>query len=53
MPADPPGADPADQDPHERDLARRSGTPALGPWLILGVLALLALGAYALFALVG
>ncbi|MFN3354103.1 MAG: hypothetical protein ACK4Z5_10880 [Brevundimonas sp.] len=53
MPADPPGTDPADQDPHERDLARRSATPALSPWLVIGSIVLLALVAYALFAVIG
>ncbi|MFC0632556.1 hypothetical protein [Brevundimonas balnearis] len=53
MAADPPGTDPADQDPHERDLARRSRTPALSPWLVVASIVLLALAAYALFALTG
>lgn len=47
-----PNTDPADQDPHERDLMRRSGEGgAMSPWLIVGGIALLGLGAYVVFAL--
>lgn len=37
-------------DPAERDLSRRSEGPA-SPWLIIGVILLLAAGVYALSAL--
>ena len=50
--ADPPDTDPVDQDPRERGLERRSGGPALSPWLIVGVIVLLAAAAYAVSALV-
>ncbi|WEK38827.1 MAG: hypothetical protein P0Y50_09725 [Candidatus Brevundimonas colombiensis] len=53
MAADPPNTDPSDRDPHERDLMRRSGEGgAMSPWLIIGCIALLGLGAYIVFALV-
>ncbi len=52
MAADPPNTDPADRDPHERDLMRRSGEGgAMSPWLIIGAIALLGVGAYVVFAL--
>ncbi|MCK6104474.1 MULTISPECIES: hypothetical protein [unclassified Brevundimonas] len=52
MAADPPNTDPADRDPHERDLMRRSGAGgAMSPWLIIGGIALLGVGAYVVFAL--
>lgn len=47
-PADPPGTDPADRDPREGELARRSRNPVAGPWLILGLILLL--GAFVYFA---
>jgi hypothetical protein len=50
MPADPPDTDPADRDPREAGLERRSGNGALSPWLIVGVIALLAVGAYVVSA---
>ena len=49
--ADPPDTDPVDQDPRERGLERRSGGPALSPWLIVGVIALLAAAVYVVSAL--
>lgn len=43
---------PHDQDdPRERELRRRSGTPPLGIWLILGLLMMLAFGAYVVFSM--
>ncbi|MEQ7156343.1 hypothetical protein [Brevundimonas aurifodinae] len=39
-----------EEDPRERDLARRSGTPAVGVWLILFGLLLLGLVVYGLSA---
>lgn len=49
--ADPPDTDPVDQTPRERGLERRSGGPALSPWLIVGVIALLAAAVYVASAL--
>jgi hypothetical protein len=48
--ADPVGTEPDDRDPRERDLARRSNAPAVSPWLIIGVIALLGAGVYVLSA---
>jgi hypothetical protein len=48
--ADPPHTDPADQNPRERDLKRRSGGPAVSPWLAIGVIALIAAVAYVISA---
>lgn len=49
--ADPRDTDPVDQDPRERGLERRAGGPALTPWLVVGVVALLAAAAYVASAL--
>lgn len=38
-------------DPRDRDLSRRSGTPAVSPWLIIGVILLLGALVYAASAL--
>ncbi|MFC5372458.1 hypothetical protein ACFPIF_07845 [Brevundimonas faecalis] len=43
--------DPEPEEDRERDLARRSGNPVLGPWLIVGLLLLAGGGAYVAFAL--
>jgi len=51
MAADPPETDPIDQDPREKGLRRRSRTPAIGPWLAVVLVGLLALAAYAISAL--
>ncbi|MFN3931659.1 MAG: hypothetical protein ACK4JY_07915 [Brevundimonas sp.] len=51
MPADLPEIDPADRDPRERGLERRSGGPALSPWLIIGGIALVAVAVYVVSAL--
>lgn len=51
MPPDPIDTEPAEQDPRERDLRRRSATPAVSPWLVVGVIVLLAVGAYVVFAI--
>ena len=40
-----------DKDPEDAELDRRSRTPALAPWLVLGLIALAALAAYAVSAL--
>lgn len=49
--ADPLDTEPKDQTPRERGLARRSGGFALGPWLVVAVIALLTVGAYVASAL--
>ena len=51
MAADPPDTDPIDQDPREKALRRRSRTPAVGPWLAVVLVGLLALAVYATSAL--
>lgn len=49
--ADPHDTDPIDQDPRERGMERRSGGPALSPWLMIGAIALLAAAVYVVSAL--
>ncbi|MES2862259.1 MAG: hypothetical protein V4701_12355 [Pseudomonadota bacterium] len=39
-----------EEDPRERDLARRSIAPAVSPWLILGVILLLGAVVYVVSA---
>ena len=51
MPVDLPESDPIDRDPREKDLERRSGAPAISPWLIIGLILLIGLGVYAASAL--
>ncbi|WP_421728987.1 hypothetical protein [Brevundimonas sp.] len=51
MAADPPGTDPADQNPRERDLQRRSDGPAVSPWLIIGLILMAGALVYAVSAL--
>lgn len=41
MVADPPDTDPADRSPRERGLERRSESPAVSPWLLIGLIFLL------------
>lgn len=50
--ADPRDTDPDDQDPREYELGRRSGGPAVSPWLFIGSILMLGVGAYVIFALV-
>lgn len=50
--ADPPYTDPADKDPRERGLERRSNAPAVSPWLVIGVILLLGAVIYAVSALI-
>ena len=50
-PADPPGTDPADRDPRESQLSRRSSAPAVSLWLVIGVILLLGAGIYVASAL--
>lgn len=38
-------------DPAERDLSRRSGSPAISPWLVIAVILLLGAVVYAASAL--
>lgn len=40
-----------EDDPRERELRRRSGTPPLGIWLIVGLLMMLAFSAYVVFSM--
>lgn len=49
--ADPLDTDPADKDPRERGLERRSNAPAVSPWLVIGVILLVAAAAYVVSAL--
>lgn len=49
--ADPAGTEPDDRDPEQADLARRSAGGAVSPWLIIGLLAMLGVGVYAVSAL--
>ncbi|HZV84506.1 MAG TPA: hypothetical protein VFF48_05915 [Brevundimonas sp.] len=44
--ADPRNTDPADRDPRESELGRRSGDPAISPWLVIGVILLIAVAVY-------
>ncbi|MBU3970010.1 MAG: hypothetical protein KKE42_03755 [Alphaproteobacteria bacterium] len=48
--ADPRYTDPADRDPRERGLNRRSDAPAVGPWLVLGLILVLGAAVYVLSA---
>ena len=41
MAADPRDTDPADQHPRERGLERRSGNPAVSPWVAVGLILIL------------
>lgn len=50
-PFDPPGTDPADRDPREDELARRSNAPSVSPWLVVGALFLLGAAIYVASAL--
>lgn len=50
--ADPRDTDPVDQTPREKGLERRSGAPAVSPWLVLGAIGLLAALAYVISALI-
>ncbi|WP_168196792.1 hypothetical protein [Brevundimonas sp. M20] len=52
MAADPPNTDPIDQDPGERELSRRTGSPEAGLWLVIGGLLMLGGVAYIVFALI-
>ena len=49
-PIDAPGTDPADRDPREDELARRSNAPSVSPWLIVFAIVLLGAVIYVLSA---
>ena len=49
-PADPPGTDPTERAPRERQLSRRSNAPSVSPWLILFAIVLLGAVIYVLSA---
>ena len=49
--ADPPGTEPEDRDPYEENLSRRSDTPAISPWLIVGLILMLGVVVYAVSAM--
>ena len=49
--ADPRDTDPHEQDPRERDLERRSGAPAVSPWLVIGLIAMLGAVVYVISAM--
>ena len=51
MAVDPEETDPVDQTPPERGLERRGGGPAVGPWLVIAAIALLAALVYVISAL--
>lgn len=48
--ADPRDTDPDDRDPRERELGRRSEGPAISPWLVVGVILLIAAAVYVISA---
>ena len=48
--AAPRNTDPADQDPREREMGRRSDGPSISPWLVIGSIALIALAVYVISA---
>lgn len=50
--ADPKYTDPDDRDPREQRLERRSDSPSVSPWLIIGVIILLGAVVYVISALV-
>lgn len=50
--ADPRDTDPHDQDPRESDMERRSGGPAVSPWLVIGAILLLGAAVYVISAMV-
>jgi len=49
--ADPRDTDPVDKTPSERGLERRSGAPAVSPWLIIMLIAMLGAAVYAVSAM--
>lgn len=49
--ADPRNTDPADRDPGEQGLERRSGGPAVSPWLIVLLIVMLGGAVYAVSSL--
>jgi hypothetical protein len=53
MAADPPDIDPADQDPQERGLERRSGETGLGLWAALALIAMLVAAIWVIWSISG
>jgi hypothetical protein len=51
MAADPPDIDPADRDPREQGLERRSDAPAVSPWVLVGCILMLGALVYVVSAL--
>jgi hypothetical protein len=49
--ADPTGTEPDDRDPYEKDLSRRSNSPAISPWLIIGLILMLGVLVYVVSAM--
>jgi hypothetical protein len=49
----PPDLPPRDPSPEDRDLSRRSGALAVGPWLAIAVIALIGLAVFVVSALGG
>lgn len=49
--ADPRDTDPAEQDPRESGLEKRSDAPAVSPWVIIGALVMLGAAVYVISAL--
>lgn len=50
--ADPPDTDPKDRTPDERGLEDRSDTPAVSPWILIGLIAMLGAAVYVISAMV-
>lgn len=50
--ADPPNTNPEDRDPRERGLQDRSDGPAVSPWLVIGLIAMLGAAVYVISAMV-
>ena len=53
MPADPRDTEPADQTPRESGLERRSGGPAVSPWVVIGLVLMLGALVYVISAFIG
>ena len=51
--ADPQNTDPAERDPREQDLVRRSGSPAVSPWLVISLVVLVGVAVYVVSAMMG
>jgi len=51
--ADPIHTDPADRSPDEQGLTDRSEAPSVSPWLVIGLIAIVAAGVYVVSAMIG